>query len=79
MNHDRTGGISLARKIPCLALFLVALLYEGGRESSAGIQSDFLTISGEVTSRTGAKGPVVIEVYQRPLFSHRPLSSPAAY
>jgi hypothetical protein len=63
----------LVRSVLYLVVPLIGLLDGGGRTSSAGIQSDFLTIRGKVISPMGARGPVIIEVYNRPLFSHRPL------
>jgi hypothetical protein len=66
----------------CLALtfFYVSVLLAGlfltvGTPSAAGLKTELLTISGEVTSRKPAKGPVIIEIYDRPQLAPRPAYS----
>lgn len=76
MSRPWTGKAArFARKGVGLLLCLIALFLTGGKVRAAGIQTDILTISGEVTSQGSASGPVVVEVYQRPQLAPRPVYS----
>lgn len=72
MNRRRIRAMSDRRSL--YAAFLLIGFF-AGTTSAAGIQSEILSISGEVISHAGASGPVIIEVYHRPQFSFRPLYS----
>lgn len=63
------------RKPFCLLLCLVGLLLTTGQAGAAGIKTDILTISGEITAQGRTKGPIVVEVYQRPQLAPRPVYS----
>ncbi|MBI3805033.1 MAG: hypothetical protein HY282_14880 [Nitrospirae bacterium] len=55
---------------------LLGLLWASA-SGGAGIQTEILTISGEVIYVGNPPGPIVIEVYDRPQFSPRPVFSTA--
>ena len=65
----------LVRTFLYLSIFLAGFFLMVGRLSAAGIKLELLTVSGEVTSRKPAKGPVIIEVYDRPQLAPRPVYS----
>lgn len=71
----RTAAANLVRTFLYTAVFLAALFLTVGTPSAAGLKTELLTIGGEVTSRKPAKGPVVIEVYDRPQLAPRPVYS----
>lgn len=65
-------------KIPLGLLIAAALLVsliDSNRAEGGGLQTEAATISGEVVFIGMPPGPIVIEVYERPQFAPRPVSS----
>ncbi len=71
----RSQAVRLVRSCFCSLLALTGLFQPGGTLLAAGIKTDILTINGEVTARGSATGPIIVEVYNRPQLSPRPVYS----
>lgn len=82
--HWKRMAARFARQGIFLLLSLIGLFLIGERAKAAGIKTDILAISGEITAQGQTKGPIVVEVYQRPQLAPRPvytavISQPGPY
>lgn len=68
----RSGKIPLRLLI---ATVLLVSIINSNRADGGGLQTEAATISGEVVFIGKPPGPIVIEVYARPQFAPRPVSS----